>query len=76
MGIPFDKIGNRPRKSSELERDRAVLALVGYLGGLLSFPETISGVHREEVLQRVNAVRRAHGLAPLAVTLAPTAEVA
>jgi hypothetical protein len=60
MSIPYKAIGSSIRRASEDERDREALALAGYVSVMLRFGP--ANDYRDELLKRVNKLRRAHGL--------------
>jgi len=63
MTVTFSHIRTEA-KAPEFYRDTAALALMGYISGILnSWPQPISAECRDELLQRLNAVRRTQGIA-------------
>jgi hypothetical protein len=63
MTITFSNI-RAEAKAPPFDRDTAALALMGYVSGLLkSWPAPIAANCRDELLDRLNEVRRTQGIA-------------
>jgi hypothetical protein len=58
--IPYESIGKPGRRAPETDRDNAALQLCGYISVMLRFGP--ANDYRDELLKRVNKLRRAHGL--------------